>query len=973
MSNEPSHDETFRRELEARVGRTLCQRYTLERLLAIGGSAAIYGGSHRNGNRVAVKVLHAELSASKEVRERFVREAYVANRVDHPGAIRILDDDTTEDGIVFLVMDLLEGQTLEQMILSQGGRLPSSELAPLMCQLLDVLAAAHEKGLVHRDIQPGNLFITQNRTLKVMNFGVARLADGSRLPARIGHPPETSAYVAPEQARGETSLVDPQTDLWATGAVMFHALSGHVVYEAETPEMVRVRAATQPAPPLLTIVPGGEPHIAEIVDRALASKKEDRWRSAQAMSTALRSAAGLAASQRPPPHVSTAPLAPSAPLTPSAPPFAVPSSTDNGWIKWVAGAAALMVLFVVGGGVLLFVGLRSSLHSKRDAGAPSVGAWSDEDSPVPVSSRDPVWGNREAPVTIVGFEDFQCPFCARAQPTLDQIKSTYGPENVRIVWKNQPLAFHTNAKPAAEAAQVVFTLAGSSAFLTFHDTAFKNQAQLTPDNFRLWAVAAGADANAFDKAYATHAAAAKIEEDQQLAKKVGAVGTPSFRINGIELAGAQPFEKFKLLIDTELGKAAAKVASGTPKNKIYVVLSTQSFAQPPAKKADEVVEDSTTVWRVPAVGSPVRGNVDAPVTIIEFGDFQCPFCKRAEQTIDKVRDAYGDKVRIVWKHQPLAFHVRAEPAAELALEARAQKGDVAFWRAHDKLFDAQPQLGDEDLAKIGLQLGLDGRKVKAAIRDKTHAKAIDVDVELADDVQATGTPHFFVNGRRLSGAQPFEKFKKIIDEELRKYDDQQGAVAPKDYYASLMRDAKGPPEPEKRHAPPVPAGAPFRGGKDARVVIQQWGDFQCPFCVRVEPTLVEILNQYGDRVKIVWRDRPLPMHPDAALAAELAREALEQRGPDGFWKMHDTLFANQQSLKRDDLDRYGSDLGLDPTKLARALDGQTHKEAIDADDRIGTDTGITGTPAFLINSYYLAGAQPLPKFKKLIDRALSDR
>src|SRR4051794_1185824 len=101
MSNVPTSDESFRKEIEARVGRTLCQRYTLERVLGVGGTAAVYGGTHRNGNRVAVKVLHTELSGSKEVRERFVREAYVANRVEHPGAVRILDDDADADGTVF--------------------------------------------------------------------------------------------------------------------------------------------------------------------------------------------------------------------------------------------------------------------------------------------------------------------------------------------------------------------------------------------------------------------------------------------------------------------------------------------------------------------------------------------------------------------------------------------------------------------------------------------------------------------------------------------------------------------------------------------------------------------------------------------------------------------------------------------------------------------------------------------------------
>src|SRR6185436_10587972 len=149
----------------------------------------------------------------------------------------------------------------------------------------------------------------------------------------------------------------------------------------------------------------------------------------------------------------------------------------------------------------------------------------------------------------------------------------------------------------------------------------------------------------------------------------------------------------------------------------------------------------------------------------------------------------------------------------------------------------QPKLEDADLEKAAGELGLNVDKVKAAIKDQKYKKDIDADVELSDDVNASGTPHFFINGRRLVGAQPFEKFQKIIDEEVKKYDDQKGKVAAKDYYDSLMKDAKGAPEPEKKTVAPPPAGAPWKGAANAKVVIQEWSDFQCPFCGRVEPTV----------------------------------------------------------------------------------------------------------------------------------------
>ncbi len=613
-------------------------------------------------------------------------------------------------------------------------------------------------------------------------------------------------------------------------------------------------------------------------------------------------------------------------------------------------------------------------HRLKSGGAitaDSSAGWADTDSPIPVSSKDPVWGHRDAPVTMVVFSDFQCPFCSRVEPTVDELKKSYGPDKLRVVWKNQPLSFHPNAKPAAVAAQTVFALKGSDAFWKFHDLAFKNQKELSPDNYQKWAAEAGVDAAQF-KAYDTKKAEAKIAEDQQIADKVRANGTPAFRINGVELSGAQPLDNFKKIVDAELSKAQAKLASGTPKDRIYVTMSKENFKAPPPKADEEEEKPDTTVWKATVGNSPVRGKADAPVTIVEFSDFQCPYCKRVEPTIAKVRETYGDKVRVVWKHKPLPFHKRAEPAAELTIEARAQKGDAGFWAAHDKLFEIQDKLEDENLEAAAKDLGLNVEAVKNAIKTSKYKKEIDADSDLGDDLQAGGTPHFFINGRRLSGAQPFDNFKKLIDEELKKFDDQKGKVAAKDYYDTLMKTAQGAPEPEKKDAPKVPASSPFKGAANAKVVIQEWSDFQCPFCSRVEPTIAEIMKNYGDKVKIVWRDKPLPMHPNAPLASEAAREALKQKGNAGFWQLHDKMFANQQKLERADLEAYAQEAGLDMAKFKAALDARTHKPDVDADDKAGTDIGISGTPAFLVNNYYVSGAQPYAKFKKAIDRALQE-
>ena len=652
-----------------------------------------------------------------------------------------------------------------------------------------------------------------------------------------------------------------------------------------------------------------------------------------------------------------------------------PASPAPGGINTGVAIVGFAMSFLAGGGLMWAYASTHGLAMGDLAASLSGGgsAWSDEESPVPVSSRDPSWGNRGALVTIVEFSDFQCPFCSRVGPTMDQIRKAYGPDQVRIIWKNLPLPFHQNAKPAAEAAQLAYAAKGSEGFWKFHDKVFANQQTLTADNFVLWAKEIGiTDGVKFRKNLDEHVAAKKVDEDGEVAKKAGVSGTPGFMVNGKLISGAQPFDAFKKEIDAALETAKAKVASGTPKDKVYVAVTKDGFKAPAAKPEEAEEKQDTTVFKVPVGTSAALGPATAMVTIIEFSDFQCPFCKRVEDTLNKVRETYGDKVRLVWKHEPLPFHPRAEPAAEFTEEARAQKGDKGFWDAHHKLFEIQPKLEDADLEQAAKDMHLDAAKMMAAIATKKHGARIAADAELGDDVQASGTPHFFINGVRLVGAQPFEKFKTVIDEEISKAKAMLDKGVPAaGLYEAIIKDGKGAPELEKKTVAPSSV-APFKGGANAKVVITQISDFQCPFCSRVEPTVDELLQAYGDKIKLVWRNLPLPMHADAPLAAEASIEAQKQKGNAGFWAMHKKLFENQRTLGRENLEKFAGEIGLDLPKFKAALDAHTHKANVDADAKAAGDAQIGGTPAFVINGYFLNGAQPAAKFRKLIDKALAE-
>src|SRR5580704_6792330 len=154
---------------QARVGSTLREKWRLDVLLGVGGMAAVYAATHRNGSRVAVKILHPGMSTNAFVRERFMWEGYAANAVGHEGAVKVIDDDEASDGSLYLVTELLDGATLEQRRIRYGGLLSEDDTLSVADQVLDVLAAAHAKGVIHRDIKPANIYLLRSGQLKVLD------------------------------------------------------------------------------------------------------------------------------------------------------------------------------------------------------------------------------------------------------------------------------------------------------------------------------------------------------------------------------------------------------------------------------------------------------------------------------------------------------------------------------------------------------------------------------------------------------------------------------------------------------------------------------------------------------------------------------------------------------------------------------------------------------------------------------------
>ncbi len=319
-----------------RLGEILSGKWRLDAVLGRGGMATVYAATHRNRSRVAIKVLHS--CRESDLVERFTKEGYLGNLVDHRGVVRTLDDGVTRDGAPFLVMELLEGETLEQRI-TRAGSFGVAQAVAILCEVLEVLAAAHRAGVVHRDVKPENVFLLRGGGVKILDFGIAR----ERVFTRPNDPRQTvvgvvmgsPGYMSPEQALGLTDEIDARTDVWSVAATLFAALTARELRPGRTPEE-KLCAAICCLPPVQTIAPEIPPALAAVLDRALAFDKGNRFPSAEAFCVALRACQAVDTALRDPSFVRPPVASRAAPARHGA--------TSLPWIALAASSALFVVM-----------------------------------------------------------------------------------------------------------------------------------------------------------------------------------------------------------------------------------------------------------------------------------------------------------------------------------------------------------------------------------------------------------------------------------------------------------------------------------------------------------------------------------------------------------------------------------------------------------------------------------------------------
>ncbi len=369
-------------------------------------------------------------------------------------------------------------------------------------------------------------------------------------------------------------------------------------------------------------------------------------------------------------------------------------------------------------------------------------------------SNSPSKGKKDAKITLVEFADYQCPYCARATDVVNQVLQKY-PDDVRYVYKQFPLvSIHKFAEPASRAS----VAAGrQDKFWEMHDILFKNFRALDDASLKKYAGEIGLDVAKFEKDMADPAVAAAVQAEMAEAQRLGVSGTPSFFINGYSVP-SWDLQTLSSLID---GAKAGKDIGATIAEANQAMRERQIAAQ----KAEQLRREqlATQVFDIDVAGAPVTGDPAAPVTIVEFGDFQCPFCANSQALLKQVLDANPGKVKLAFKHLPLVqIHQNARPAA-IASHAALEQGK--FWEMRELLYQNYKTLTPDTVKGLAQQIGLDMAKFEASVTSEKSAAAVEKDIADSRRAMVTGTPTYFVNGKRVM-QRDFQTFQKMIDEAL---------------------------------------------------------------------------------------------------------------------------------------------------------------------------------------------------------------
>lgn len=541
---------------------------------------------------------------------------------------------------------------------------------------------------------------------------------------------------------------------------------------------------------------------------------------------------------------------------------------------------------------------------------------------------------------------------------------------MRIVFKHNPLGFHKDAMPAAKAAMAAHA---QGKFWEFHDLAFTTK-KLSAADLESYAQQIGLDLEKWRADMNSQQVLDKILHDQSSMVKSGAGGTPSFFINGKPLKGAQPFPAFQTAIEEALKEADAEIAKGTPADNVSKVLTAKNAGQTfvdwvwdgkavtgaasPGAAAD-AGQGRDQARRQPEAPSapvkidllpddPVKGNPEAAITIVEFSDFQCPYCSKVPPVLKSVVEQYGKDVKIIFKQFPLNFHKEAEPSARASLAAHKQG---KFWEYHDLLFENQRALSATLYDSLAQQLGLNMEQFKKDMADPAIAKRVQDDMAAGQRAGVRGTPTAYLNGVKLGGASSFEAYKTAIETALAKNRGEAVPDKPAGPTLGSLEATKVKIEGE---------GALSLGPAGAADTIVVFLDLQDTFSAQVVGILEQLQKESAGKLRVVIRHFPLPFREKAPMAAAAlaAATALDINKALVYLK---SISESANELSEQKLKDLATAAGLDAAKIDGAWNSAKWKELVDADIKAGKAAGVMASPTLFMNGRKYTGMKGYEK------------
>lgn len=370
---------------------------------------------------------------------------------------------------------------------------------------------------------------------------------------------------------------------------------------------------------------------------------------------------------------------------------------------------------------------------------------------------------------------------------------------------------------------------------------------------------------------------------------------------------------------------------------------------------------------------PVWGASDALVTLLLFGDLECPYTRRALLVAEQLKRADGEQLRLAFRHRPIPGHTHAPHLARLSNATFRERGDRGFWRLALLIAQSSEPGASDALESFARSEGLSSAELERWASDPASVGALEADRELAGRFDVRSTPTWFANGRRIEGEPSLADLRAIVVQErgLARSVLALGAAKKTGLYAARVEQNLLGLGPEVTERVCVPLGrSPARGGAAPLLTVVGFSDFECAPCAAAQATVAELLTELGRDARYVWKSYPLPQHPRANAAALFALAAFDEGGERTFWTVHDLLW-REPKLEDDNLRTVAARAGLDAGTLLDAVHRGEQAVRVALDLEMAKRAGVSGAPTFFLNGRRVAGARPPDELRAMFREELA--